>query len=489
MQDVTKVEGPSGSPENPGKKDKKPIDNEQFKKTMQRITEVSSVDPDEQKKRKRREEAEEEQEPSEGPAAPASPASPFSLEEEPKKPSPLDMQGNKGIPPTESSQKSTLASPAPSIFPPTPSTDEMADDSGVLEEESFASSSDSEETSPPPPLFEGAETATALPIKQPVPQAPSPSPTEEMGAPKQQSVIAGPPETGQRETGQQQSGEKPPQSPKGPPSGKKGIPSLEPPQVAGLKAEQQQQTRPAKRALTEKGAASAAAEGAAPSKVETTGFFEQLGKGREEEKGGKKRSKTTEELEKETQLQEAAAVGPPQTSLVSAGEEKEEKTVEKQEGAPMEGMGTGTGTAGQLAEATPPAAPGPLPSYANLHPQVMEIFDRMVGVMTVMTLSGMTETTITLNAPQFASSVFFGTQIIIQEYSTAPQAFNIQLNGTPQAVALFQGNVDDLMAAFQASNYNFRVHRLETGYLTERPLFKRKEKAGDEKKDTGENQR
>ena len=111
----------------------------------------------------------------------------------------------------------------------------------------------------------------------------------------------------------------------------------------------------------------------------------------------------------------------------------------------------------------------------------MEIFDRMVGVMTVMSMSGITETVITLNTPQFASSVFFGSQIIIQEYSTAPQAYNIQLNGSPQAVALFQGNADDLMAAFQAGNYNFRVNRLEAGHLTERPLFKRKEKAGGEK--------
>jgi hypothetical protein len=124
-----------------------------------------------------------------------------------------------------------------------------------------------------------------------------------------------------------------------------------------------------------------------------------------------------------------------------------------------------------------------LTPYAIMNPQVQDIFDRMVGVMTVMQASGMTETTITLNAPQFASSVFFGTQIIIQEFSTAPQAYNIQINGSAQAVALFQGNAEDLMAAFQSGNYNFRVNRLEMGYLTERPLFKRKEKASGDKQD------
>ena len=106
--------------------------------------------------------------------------------------------------------------------------------------------------------------------------------------------------------------------------------------------------------------------------------------------------------------------------------------------------------------------------------------------MTVMNLSGMTETVVTLNAPQFASSVFFGSQIIIQEFSSAPKQFNIQLNGTPQATALFQGNATDLMAAFQQGNFGFRVHRLETGTIEEKPLFKRKENASGDKEDKNE---
>ncbi len=133
--------------------------------------------------------------------------------------------------------------------------------------------------------------------------------------------------------------------------------------------------------------------------------------------------------------------------------------------------------------ATPPEG---LPSYTTLTPQVMELFDRMVGTMTVMSASDMTETVITLNAPQFASSVFFGSQIIIQEFSSAPKQFNIKLNGSAQAVALFQGNADDLMAAFQGGKFGFKVHRLETGILEDQPLFKRKEKtSGDNQDQTG----
>jgi hypothetical protein len=134
-----------------------------------------------------------------------------------------------------------------------------------------------------------------------------------------------------------------------------------------------------------------------------------------------------------------------------------------------------------LAEGLPatPEMSMPLASYVRLDPQVMALYERMMGVIVVMSASDKTETTMTLNAPQFASSVFFGSQIIIQEYSTAPQTFNIQINGSPQAVALFQGNADDLMAAFQYGNQNFKVNRLEMGYLKgERHLVRGKEDLG-----------
>jgi hypothetical protein len=64
----------------------------------------------------------------------------------------------------------------------------------------------------------------------------------------------------------------------------------------------------------------------------------------------------------------------------------------------------------------------------------------------------------------------------------------IKLIGSPEAVNLFQAKRNDLMTAFQEGNYNFRVQRLETSIQgTDRPLFKRKESAGeDSSKDTGQ---
>lgn len=494
MTDVGKVEGPSGPPENLGKKDKASIDADKFREAMRRrVTEVSQVDPDEQKKRKRREEAEEEEFPeqlSEGPTTPASQVTPFSLEEETRKASPLEMQKEgRGISPTESAQKMTLPSP-PAPFFQTPSADEMSDDSGLLEEEAFietvpgeapggakAGFGEEQAAPPPPPPVEQPPQAPPPPQPPyPSPQAAQAMPSESMTPEAEKPVVSGPPESGQPETGKKPPQKKPEKPPVGPPKKKPSGPGLEL-KLTGLKEEE------VKRATREEKKGTTAAEmGAPPSKAEeTAGFFEQLGK-----EGRKKPAKTPEELEKEAELQEIASTqGTPPPFAPAAGKEGK-KTEEKETTAEME-LGVPITPGEVISQEAPPITPEALPSYANLHPQVMELFDRMVGVMTVMTMTGMTETVITLNAPQFASSVFFGTQIIIQEFSTAPQAFNIQLNGTPQAVALFQGNANDLMAAFQAGNYNFRVNRLETGYLTERPLFKRKERAGEEEKETGEN--
>ncbi len=475
MADVSKVQGPAGPPESFGKKDKGSVDADKFKEAMhRRVTEVSAADPDEQKKRKRQEEAEgEEDVTEEAPQAPTTPPSqvaPFSLEKEQKKTSPLEMQqGGPGISPTESSQKASLPSPLSTPFPPTPSSDEMADDSGLLEEESFIENIPSPAQQAATPTLGQPEETVSQPPEQPT------LPTEVPLQPQQTQ-----PQVKEKEQAQQPSGKKPPSPPVGPPPTKKTPPFGMAPKPF---APQKKEAGPVK---TEGGTTAAEMEEReSTAKVQdTTGFFEQLGKEGEGGKKGMTPVKTPEEEEGE--VQGVVPLGQP-TPFAAGVEEKEGKKEEGKETPPEMGAAIPQ-IPGELPGALPsPPTPEPLSPYAHLHPEVMELFDRMVGVMTVMSMSGLTETTFTLNSPQFASSVFFGTQIVIQEFSTAPQSFNIQLNGSPQAIALFQANTDDLMAAFQASNYNFRINRLETGYLSDRPLFKRKEKAGENEKETGEN--
>lgn len=135
---------------------------------------------------------------------------------------------------------------------------------------------------------------------------------------------------------------------------------------------------------------------------------------------------------------------------------------------------------------SPAAAQGALPTYTTFSPAVLEMFDKMVGTISVLQeSSGERKTTITLTSPNFASSAFYGAEIVIEEdLHLAPGQYNIRLVGSPEAVSLFQAKSDDLLAAFQSGNYNFKVQRLETAIqTTDKPLFKRKEGVGGDSDD------
>ena len=122
------------------------------------------------------------------------------------------------------------------------------------------------------------------------------------------------------------------------------------------------------------------------------------------------------------------------------------------------------------------AEPKATKAYANFSAQMLDMFERMVGVMTVLKSSGMTETTIHLTGPQFASSIFNGCQITIQEFSSAPKSFNIQFVGNPQAVQAFEAKIPMINTAFNTGNYDFKVNRLEANLTrTEGPVLHRKE--------------
>jgi hypothetical protein len=142
---------------------------------------------------------------------------------------------------------------------------------------------------------------------------------------------------------------------------------------------------------------------------------------------------------------------------------------------------------------TPPDAPVPSEPFSRLSPQVQELFEKTVGVMTVMHLDGLSQTSFTLSS-KFPSSVFSGTQIIIEEFNTAPGQLNVRLIGSDAAVRLLQSNVGGLMATFQAGNYNFKVGRIDINYASAKneagTVFKRKEAAsgGGDKDNQGKRQ-
>ena len=129
------------------------------------------------------------------------------------------------------------------------------------------------------------------------------------------------------------------------------------------------------------------------------------------------------------------------------------------------------------------------PAYTTLSPALLEMFDKMVGTISVLQeTQGERKTTVTLTSPNFSSSVFYGAEIVIEEdLHLAPGQYNIKLIGSPEAVNIFQSKQNDLMAAFQSGSYNFRVQRLETAIQrVDKPLFQRKDGVDNEGSNEGD---
>ncbi|NGX34008.1 MAG: hypothetical protein K1060chlam1_00353 [Candidatus Anoxychlamydiales bacterium] len=116
----------------------------------------------------------------------------------------------------------------------------------------------------------------------------------------------------------------------------------------------------------------------------------------------------------------------------------------------------------------------PLTPY--LHPDIVPLFEKMVGTIVQLQAKGITTTEVMLNSPAFQSSMFYGSSIVVQKYSTSP-AFNIFLRGPTQAVNMFSENLAGLFDAFKKANIN--IGRLEAEH--EKYTFKRKEKPTSDK--------
>jgi hypothetical protein len=108
---------------------------------------------------------------------------------------------------------------------------------------------------------------------------------------------------------------------------------------------------------------------------------------------------------------------------------------------PMEGAPLGV-----IAETGTPALTSVSP-YAELHPEILSLFERMVGVLTVMKTAGITETTLILSEKAFAGTVLSGTSIKISEYRFAAGELNLEFSGSPQAIALLQQHLPSLATA------------------------------------------
>jgi len=92
---------------------------------------------------------------------------------------------------------------------------------------------------------------------------------------------------------------------------------------------------------------------------------------------------------------------------------------------------------------------------SKLNPRVHELYEKMVGFITIQKIDGVERTTVTID---LKGSVFDGAELVLDRSETAQDTFNVELRASPEAVALFNQNVSDLVAAFQKKEYDFRVN-------------------------------
>lgn len=120
-----------------------------------------------------------------------------------------------------------------------------------------------------------------------------------------------------------------------------------------------------------------------------------------------------------------------------------------------------------LSNITAMTAPSGLNPYTRLTPEMMEMFDNMILHMQVMEESDIRETTFFLGGKAFENSPLNGSRIIIREYQkSAPMQYNIEFEGTPEAVEKIAKKMDALTLALTHGNYSFKVHRFETRIST-----------------------
>lgn len=86
-------------------------------------------------------------------------------------------------------------------------------------------------------------------------------------------------------------------------------------------------------------------------------------------------------------------------------------------------------------------------------------FEQLCSKMIIQASSHSTETTLVIDNPH---SLFFGTEITIKEFSTAPKVFNIEVLSHPTAIQTIESHSEHLLCLFRQEHFPFSVHRFDT---------------------------
>ena len=161
----------------------------------------------------------------------------------------------------------------------------------------------------------------------------------------------------------------------------------------------------------------------------------------------------------------------PQTPVIFNHEGKVE-TASNQDSDKGDQQQQGQNQTMEIQGGTPNVAGAEAPEYSKLNPDVYELFEKFVGLLTIEYAKGVSITTVKLSLP---GSVFDRSKVVFERYETAPGTFNLQLQGSEQAVNMFSANISQLAAAFAGSKLAFDVNIRQPELLKEdRTVLNRK---------------
>lgn len=103
-------------------------------------------------------------------------------------------------------------------------------------------------------------------------------------------------------------------------------------------------------------------------------------------------------------------------------------------------------------------------AYDRLHPEIASVFERVVSEMILIDACNEKHAVLTLNSPAFSNSIFFGTKVLISEFSTAPKVFNVQFIGSQAAAQVFQTHAPEFYRTFQSQSFDFSIHQFDWSF-------------------------
>ncbi|MCX6987809.1 MAG: hypothetical protein NT065_06630 [Chlamydiae bacterium] len=113
-------------------------------------------------------------------------------------------------------------------------------------------------------------------------------------------------------------------------------------------------------------------------------------------------------------------------------------------------------------------------AYHNTQ-EIAAIFEKIGAEMILIHNEGCVQTTLYCKDEFLDSSLFHDMEITIEEFTSAPKVFNINIKAGPQAIELLSVRIEEFMKLFQERKFGFSIHRIDTELSAAKPLFSRKQ--------------